>query len=180
MEFLECVKNRRSIRKYKAEPVPKALLEKIVSAAAYAPSWKNVQTTRYIAILDSELRKDLADNCTSGFAWNQKIVNDAPAVILVTTITGRSGFERDGSFSTSKGAHWESFDAGIATQTLCLAAHNEGLGTVVLGVFDEEKIIKRVNIPEGQKLSALVAIGFPDETPDAPKRKDTESLLTIL
>ena len=58
------------------------------------------------------------------FEYNQKTMHNAPALILVTTITGHSGFERDGSFSTSKETHWESFDAGIAVQTLCLAAYS--------------------------------------------------------
>ena len=180
MEFLECVSGRRSVRKYKSEPVPDALLKKIVGAAALAPSWKNTQTTRYMVVRDRALMDYIGDNCVLGLEWNQKILRGAPAVIFVTTITGRAGFERDGSFSTSKGTHWESFDAGIATQTLCLAAYNEGLATVIIGVFDEEKIAERVSIPEGQRLSALVAIGFPDETPDMPKRKGTEDLLTIM
>ena len=180
MEFLECVSGRRSVRKYKPDPVTGELLEKVVAAAAFAPSWKNTQTTRYIVVRSGPLMKDIADNCMSGFEWNQNILRSAPAVILVTTIANRAGFERDGSFSTSKGAHWESFDAGIATQTLCLAACNEGLATVILGLFDEKKITERVNIPEGQKLSALVAIGFPNETPEMPKRKGTKDLLTIL
>ena len=180
MEFLECVKGRRSVRKYKADPVTGALLEKVVAAATLAPSWKNSQTTRYIVVRDGPLMEDITENGMSGFEWNQNILRGAPAVILVTTIANRAGFEKDGSFSTSKGAHWESFDAGIATQTLCLAAYNEGLATVILGIFDEKKITERISIPEGQKLSALVAIGFPDETPDMPKRKEVKDLLTIL
>jgi len=180
MEFLECVKGRRSVRKYKSKPVDDAQLKEIIAAAAYAPSWKNTQTTRYIVIKDATLKEYIADHCVSGFEWNKKIIHNAPAVILVMTIGERSGYERDGSFSTKKETHWESFDAGIATQTLCLEAHNKGLATVILGIFDEDKIIEHVKIPEGQKLSALVAVGFPDETPDMPKRKCVEDLLTIL
>ena len=180
MDFLECVANRRSIRKYKPDPIGDDLIEKIVSAAAYAPSWKNTQTTRYIVIKDKELIKYFADFCTAGFEHNEGILRAAPAVVIVTTITNRSGFERDGSFSTNKGTHWESFDAGIATQTLCLAAFNEGLGSVILGIYDEEKILERVKVPEGQKISALVVIGFPDETPEMPKRKTTDDLLNII
>ena len=47
------------------------------------------------------------------FAYNQKTASHAPAFVILTTITGRSGFERDGSFSTSKGTHWQSFDAAL-------------------------------------------------------------------
>ena len=101
-------------------------------------------------------------------------------LILVTTVSPRSGFERDGSPSTSKGSHWESFDAGIATQTFCLAAHEEGLGTVIMGIYDEAKVIEVAKIPEGQKVSAMVAIGYADETPIIPKRKSADELLSFL
>lgn len=179
MEFLECVSNRRSVRRYKPDPVEPEVLRRIVSAAVYAPSWKNSQTTRYIAVSDSALKQKLAEECVMGFAGNQQIILSAPMVILVTTITGRSGFDRDGTPSTGKGTHWQSFDAGIATQTLCLAAHNEGLATVIMGIFDEEKAAQCAKIPDGQELSAMVAIGYPDESPAMPRRKTVEDLLTF-
>lgn len=180
MDFLECVSGRRSIRKFKSEPIGDELIKKIVSVASYAPSWKNTQTTRYIVVENKELLKYFADHCTAGFEHNGKIIRGAAAVIIVTTIANRSGYERDGSFTTQKGTHWESFDAGIATQTLCLAAHNEGLGSVILGIYDEIKILERVKVPEDQKISALVAIGFPDVYPEMPKRKTTDDLLSII
>ena len=70
------------------------------------------------------------------------------------------------------------FDAGIAAQTFCLAAHEKGLGTVILGVFDEEKIAEVITIPEGQQIAALVAVGYPAEQPEAPKRKTVNELLS--
>lgn len=70
------------------------------------------------------------------------------------------------------------FDAGIASQTFCLAAHELGLGTVILGIFDEQEISKLLDIPEDRELTALIALGWPESTPDAPKRKTVEDLLT--
>lgn len=178
MEFIECLRDRRSIRRFKETPINKTTLEKIVTAASYAPSWKNSQTTRYILIENGALKNEIAENCLLGFEHNTNIINNAPAIVLVTTVTKRSGFEKDGSFSTNKGTHWESFDAGIATQSFCLAALDEGLGTVILGIFDEEKISKVAEIPEGQKLSTIIALGSPDETPNMPKRKSASDLLS--
>jgi len=177
MEFLDCVRGRRSVRKYTPDKIGEAVFEKVVTAAAYAPSWKNSQTTRYIVVEDETLKNELAENCTMGFAFNRDIINNAPAVIIVTTVANRCGYERDGSYSTSKGTHWESFDAGIATQTLCLAAYAEGLGTVIMGLFDEKKVARAAGVPDGQKISALVAIGYPDEAPAMPKRKGISELL---
>ena len=178
MEFIECVKNRRSIRKFKETPVDRATIEKIISIATCAPSWKNSQTTRYVVIENKELQKEIGENYVLGFEHNGNIIKNTPAIVLITTVTSRSGFERDGSYSTAKGTHWESFDAGIATQTFCLTATDQGLGTVILGIYDEEKIIKVTNIPEGQKISTIIAIGYPDEEPNMPKRKDADDLLS--
>jgi Nitroreductase len=180
MEFTKCVEGRRSIRKYKADEVNGALIEKIVQVATFSPSWKNAQTTRFIAISSVELKKELAEKCVMDFEYNKKTILNAPMLILVTTLSPRSGFERDGSPSTSKGTHWESFDAGIATQTLCLAAYEEGLGTVVMGIYDEAKVIEVAKIPEGQKVSAMVAIGYADESPAMPKRKSAGEILSFL
>ena len=98
-------------------------------------------------------------------------------LIAVTFIKGRCGFERDGSFSTKKEDRWQMFDAGAACQTFCLAAKDKGLGTVIMGIFDEDGISELLHIPKEQELGALIAIGYPDIDPEAPKRKSVEELL---
>ena len=100
--------------------------------------------------------------------------------MVVAIVHGRSGFERDGSYSTSKEDRWEMFDAGIATQTLCLAAHDRGIGSVVMGIFDENKLADVLQLPEGQIVGGLVAMGDPAEAPEAPKRQSVEDLLPHL
>ena len=181
METIKCIKERRSIRKFKAEKVEKPVVEEIVSAAAYAPSWKNTQITRYTVIDSEEVKNKIADEGVLGFTFNQKTITGAPQLVVVTYVMNRSGFEKDGSYSTSKEDRWESFDAGIATQTFCLAAHDKGVGTVILGIFDEEKVGEIINLPEGQKVAALIAMGYGDgEAPAAPKRKTAEELVSFI
>ncbi len=180
MEALECIKTRRSVRKFTEQPVDRALLEQVVAAAAYAPSWKNTQIARYTVVTDLEKKQRLADECMMDFAFNQKTSSHAPALVVVTAITGRSGYERDGSFSTSQGTHWQSFDAGVAAQTFCLAAHALGLGTVIMGIFDEAKVRAVLDLPAEQMVSAIIAIGHPAEQPVCPKRKDVDTLLQFV
>lgn len=177
MEFMDCLQGRRSVRKFKPEAIEDGVFEKLITAASCSPSWKNSQTPRYIVVTGEALKNKLADDCVMGFAPNAATIVAAPAVILVTTVANRCGYERDGSFSTSKGTHWESFDAGIATQSLCLAAYEEGLGTVIMGIYDEEAVIKAAGVPDGQKVSAMVAIGVSDEEPAMPKRRGMDELL---
>ena len=153
MNVTECIKTRR----YKPEPVDHSLIDSIVSMASYSPSWKNTQITRYTAIEDSSLLNEIADKYTPDY--NSKIIRQAPMLMAVTFIKGRSGFERDGSYSTKKGGSWQMFDVGAACQTFCLAAKEKGLGTVIMGIFDEDGISELLHIPEEQELAALIAIG---------------------
>ena len=99
-------------------------------------------------------------------------------LIAVTMIRNRSGFERDGSYSTPKAGGWQMFDAGVATEAFCLAAYEEGLGTVIMGIFDEAEAASYLEIPEDRELVALVPIGYPAEAPAAPRRKPVEELLS--
>lgn len=176
MNLTEGILTRRSIRKYKPDPIDHAVLEKIVEAASYAPSWKHTQITRYIAIEDRNVIEKIASDYTIEF--NGNTMRQAPVLMAITYIKERSGYERDGSFSTPKEDRWQMFDAGIATEAFCLAAHDAGLGTVILGIFDEAKITELLEIPETETLMCLVVLGHPDIDPDAPKRKPFDALLT--
>lgn len=178
MNTIERIQTRRSIRKFKPEAIPHTEIEKIISAASYAPSWKNTQTARYIIIEDNALIQKIANEGTLNFAYNQNTLSGCAALAVLASVAKRCGYERDGSFSTSKKDKWEMFDAGIAAQTFMLAASELGVGTVLLGIFDEERVGEIIGLPETQNVSALIAMGYPAEVPSAPPRKSTEELLT--
>lgn len=178
MTAKECIMGRRSIRKFTDQPVSHQILEDIVNTAAYAPSWKNTQITRYIAI-ESDMKAKVAA-LTSKHPGNGAIINNAPMLIAVTVIKGRCGFERDGSYTTGRGDTWQMYDAGVASEAFCLAAYEQGLGTVIMGIFDQEAITSLLELPEDRELVALIAIGHPAEEPVAPKRKTVEDLLSYM
>ncbi|MBO5291975.1 MAG: nitroreductase family protein [Lachnospiraceae bacterium] len=177
MNATECIKGRRSIRKFKPEPIDHALLAEIVETASYAPSWKHTQIVRYIAV-EGDMKNRIASECTDMFPNNGKIIENAPLLIAVTIIKNRCGYERDGSFTTPRKDTWQMFDAGIASQTFCLAAYEKGLGSVILGIFDEAKAASLLEVPEDRELIALIPVGYPDEEPAAPRRKPVEDLLS--
>ena len=180
MELIKGIKERRSTRKFRDQAVREEEIRASVSAAAYAPSWKNTETADFIAIINQAKKQEIADTCVMGFAGNQRIIGQAPVLIVETTVNERSGYERDGSFSTSKGTHWQSYDAGLAGEAFCLAAWEKDLGTVIMGIFEEAKVKEALQIPETESVSALIALGYPEEVPEAPKRKETELLLKIV
>lgn len=174
MNTLEAITTRRSVRRFLPDVPTREVIEKIIDAARFAPSWKNTQTARYTVVGSAAVRERICAQMLPDF--NAATVRSAPVLVAMTTVHGRSGYERDGSPTTQKGDRWEYFDAGIACQTFCLAAHELGLGTVILGIYDEEQLPPLLGVPEGEVLTALIALGYPDQAPDAPRRKTPEEL----
>ena len=179
MDAQSCILTRRSVRSYTQEPVTREELEQIVSLAAYAPSWKNTQISRYIAIEDPAIRRTIAENYCLGGTNNPNIITNCSMLVAQTFIKSRSGFERDGTYTTDRGEGWQYYDCGIAAQTFCLAAHDLGLATVIMGVFDRKALQEYLQIPEDQELMALIALGHAAEVGPAPKRKDVGTLLSF-
>lgn len=179
MDAQSCILTRRSVRSYTQEPVSHEELEKIVSLASYAPSWKNTQISRYIAIEDPAVRQAIIDHyCLAGGNNNPSIISSCSVLVAQTFVKARSGFERDGAYTTDRGEGWQYYDCGIAAQTFCLAAHDLGLATVIMGVFDRKGLQEYLQIPEDQELMALIALGYAAEVGSAPKRKDVDTLLS--
>lgn len=181
MQIEECIKNRRSVRKFSEQEITKDVLCEIVDLARFSPSWKNTQVVRYHIVKNPEIREQIAQNAVLDFAFNTKTILRCNALVVVSVQTGISGYESDGSYSTSKEDRWEMFDAGIASQTFCLAAHSKGIGSVILGIFDEDKIHRYVALPENERVASLIALGYPLEpAKSAPPRKEVSELLEIM
>ncbi len=180
METLQRIKERRSVRRFLDKSVEREVLTKIVEAAAWAPSWKNSQTPRFTVIDDREVIADIAENGMLSFEFNKKTLRQTPVLVVVSYIKGICGFEKDGSYTTAKGESWQMFDAGVAAQTFSLAAGEYGVGSVILGIYDEAYVAEKIGLPENQEVAVLIAAGYPKFTPDAPPRKGIEQILKFL
>lgn len=180
MQLTDAIKNRRSIRKYKSDKVSRETIEKIIDNTRYAPSWKNSQTVGYYIVDNESVKAEIAENGTMNFSKNKNNINSAPVLVVLSTVDGISGYNQDGSATTAKGEHWQSFDAGIACEAFCLSAFEYGLGTLIMGIYNEEKISELIGLPENEKISALIALGYPDEEPKAPKRKEVEEIIKYI
>lgn len=176
MELQKALESRRSIRKYQDKPVDRELIREIVKAASFAPSWKNSQVSRFYAV-DGEKAKAFKAECLPEF--NQASVQDAPTLIVTTVVKKRSGFERDGSYSTHLKEGFQCFDNGLAVQNLCLKAHELGLGTLIMGLYNEPAIRAFLNVDEAQEIVSVIAVGYADIEPEMPKRRDLDVLLTF-
>ena len=120
----------------------------------------------------------IADHFCMSFSHNANIIKGSPLLIAQTFVKNRSGFTREGTYDTDRGEGWQYYDCGIAAQTFCLAAHEAGLGSVILGVFDRLALQEYLQIPPEQELMALIAVGHPAAESPAPKRKEVSDLLS--
>ena len=169
MDLMEAIKGRRSIRKYKPDPIPEEVLRALMEAVRWSPSWANTQCWEVIAIKDPSVKSELATALPKG---NPALpsMTDAPLILVLCAKKGVSGSYK-GQVVTVKG-DWLMFDTGIAMQSLCLAAYSVGLGTVVVGMFDHKKAEEILKVPRDVEVVAMTPLGFPAAGGSTPKRKD--------
>jgi nitroreductase len=169
MELMDAIKGRRSIRKYKSDPVPEEMLRTILEMVRWSPSWANTQCWEVVVVKDPKVKSELANTLTPTNPARSAMI-DAPLAIVLCGKRGVSGFKK-GEATTVKG-DWLMFDTGIAMQTLCLTAYSLGLGTVVIGLFDHKKAEEVLGVPADREVVAMTPLGHPAAESVTPKRKE--------
>ena len=172
MELQTCIEQRRSVRKYKNQSVPRELIREIIKAATFAPSWKNSQVSRYY-VAEGNAKKELASYLGE---FNGRNVQDAPVLIVSTVVNKRSGFTRAGEYETHLKDGFQYYDCGMQSMNLCLKAYELGLATLVMGIYDEAAIRKLFDIDEAQIIVAVTAVGYADGETSMPKRKSVDDI----
>lgn len=173
MDALEAIKTRRSVRKFAEKEVEENKLTELLEAVQAAPSWANMQCWKMVVVTDQEKRKTISELsyvesffATRGYKTNpaQKGIAEAPVVIVLCAVPEQSG--------EMGGQKYYLTDIGIAAQNLMLSAHAQGLGSVFVGVFDEEKLADFLNIPPNVRIVGIFPVGYPlTETKGGPPRK---------
>ena len=166
MDIYECMRVRRSIRKYKQDDVSEEKLTRILDAVRIAPSAKNLQPWKFIIVKDKETKKKLAEA-----AYNQKFVEEAP-IVIVGCGDEKNCFTRVGDYMSSY-----HIDLTIAFTHLVLAAESEGLGTCWIAKFNEKKVKDILDVPEGIRVVALTPLGYADEAPEMKTRKSIAEIV---
>ncbi len=169
-DFLELASSRQSDRAYdKTRVVEREKLERILEAARLSPSACNAQPWRFVVVTDPELSVKVG-KATAGLGMN-KFAKDAPVHILIVedsaNISSLLG-------SKIKDKHFPLIDIGIAAAHITLAAEAEGLGSCILGWFDEKELKKLLGIPSSKRLLLDITIGYPvkEKRPKSRKTKD--------
>jgi nitroreductase len=173
-DFMEVIQKRRSIRNYLDRDVPEEILEQVLDAVKWSPSWANTQCWEIVVVRQLETKQRLQETLSKGNPGTRAVV-EAPVLLAVCGKLQSSGYYK--GEVTTKFGDWFLFDLGIATQSLCLAAENLGLGTVVVGLLDHDKAKAVVKLPENVELVALIPLGYPAKVPSAPKRREVNEFM---
>ena len=160
MEFSELLKIRQSVRQYQQRPVARALLDKLVEAVRLAPSASNAQPWKLIIVDEPELRTRVAQATFSKTVTFNRFAPEAP--VIAVFVTEKSGFITQVGALLKK-RQFSLIDIGIAAAHFCLQAAELGLGTCILGWFDEKRIKRLLRIPGGRRIGLLVTLGYAAE-----------------
>ncbi|KPJ71213.1 nitroreductase [candidate division TA06 bacterium DG_78] len=160
MEFYEVIKERKSVRKYKPDPIPDDVLNRILEAGRIAPSAKNIQPWHFVVIQNPEIKEMVAEACRG-----QRFMAEAPVIICGCALEDIA-WGRMGGYMSSFAV-----DLAIAMEHMILAATNEGLGTCWVGAFVEKDVKKILKIPDNVRVVALTPVGYPAEVPRDRGRK---------
>jgi nitroreductase len=182
VELLKAIKKRRSIRRFKPDPVEDEKIEKVLEAARQAPSWGNSQCWRFIVVRDVDIRNRLAD---TGFGVGGPMPNRATEAMRVAPVTlvacaelGRAGYSyREPREPVTDKGDWFMFDTALAMQNMVLAATALGLGTVYIGAFDSVAAEKILGVPQGYKVVSMTPLGYPDEDRQPRPRKELAEIV---
>ncbi len=168
MELWEAIKKRRSIRSFQDRDVEEEKILKMIEAATWAPSAGNVQPWEFVVVRNPEIRKKLAEA-----AYNQRFIEKAPVDIVVVADERRSAY----AYGDRGRTLYCIQDTAAAIQNMLLVATEMGLGTCWVGAFNEQAVKELLGIPFGCRPVAIIAVGYPAETPSAPVRKNYKDLI---
>jgi nitroreductase len=167
MSILKVIKERRSVRRYKADPIPDDVFHRVLEAARFSPSGKNLQPWKFILVQDESLKQRLVEA-----SFRQTFIAEAPVVVVACGYPDRC-YSRMGNYMKS----W-AVDVAIAFEHLVLQAQEEGLGTCWIGAFEEKDVKSVLDVPEGVRVLALTPLGYPDENPVPRGRKNLEEIVS--
>lgn len=171
--FDQLVASRRSVRSYDAtKTITEDEVRTLIATAQEAPSWANVQGTRYYVVMSAEKRAALAPVMGN----NAQNIKDVPVVLVTTFVQRQSGFFNDEP-SNELGDTWGAFDNGLSNAFLILKAKDMGFDTLIMGLRDAEGLRRILGIPSYETVTSVIALGYGAGNPARPTRKDLSEIV---
>ena len=171
MDFSELIQKRQSDRRYAPKPVAREHILKCLEAARLAPSACNSQPWKFVVVDDRTKLAEMAD-AAIGLGMN-KFTVQVPVLVAVVqepmNLSARAG-------ALAKDKDYSMMDLGMAVENFCLQAAELGLGTCIMGWFDEKRIKKLLGVPRSRRIQLLIALGHPDSPTRQKIRKPLEEI----
>ncbi|MEI6048903.1 MAG: nitroreductase family protein [Bacteroidota bacterium] len=174
-KMLDLITNRQSDRKYSTKPVEKEKLERIIEAGRMSPSACNAQPWKFIVVTEPELKVMIAEAASARVLGMNSFVGQAPVHIIVV--------RENPNFSSKVGAtvknkDYSLIDIGIASENICLQAKAEGLGSCMIGWFDEKMLRNILGIPKSKRIELIITLGYSLSEQRQKKRKPAEETVS--
>jgi nitroreductase len=170
MEFLQLIKNRRSIRNFQEKEISQAIVDKLIEALLWAPSAGNLQSRKFYFVFNKETKKELA-----GAALGQDFIARAP-LIVVGCSDNKIFWRYD-----QRGKNLYSIcDVACSIENLMLVAYTEGLGSCWVGAFSEKKVVEILNLPRNLRPIVICPLGYPEKIPEPSPKVPKEKAIEII
>jgi len=168
MNFLDLVHRRESVRRYADRAVEREKIELCLEAARLAPSTSNSQPWKFIVVDEPDLKSAVAAAAVAPFRAFNTFTDQVP--VLVAVMVDRANLEvRTGN--VLRRVNYSLIDIGIATEHFCLQATELGLGTCILGWFDEKAMKMLLHVPRSRRIYLMIALGYPEGYQVRAKRR---------
>jgi nitroreductase len=170
-ELLDLMLSRQSDRKYSDKPIESEKLERIIEAGRMAPSACNAQPWKFIVVTDPEIISRLAEAASAKLLGMNVFVGEAPVLFVMVRENPNLSSRIGGKIKRKDYSH---IDIGIATENICLQARAEGLGSCIIGWFDEKQIRSILSIPPSKRVELIITMGYSLSEYRQKKRKPKE------
>ncbi|MBN2528590.1 MAG: nitroreductase family protein [Deltaproteobacteria bacterium] len=174
--ILSAMKKRQTIRRYKTDPINEELVEQLLESVQCSQSWANTQCWELVLVTNDETKKAMQEAVPKQNPAFAAVV-EAPLVIALCAQTDKVGYIGNTHITTP--GDWFMFDAGLATQNLCNCAAELGLGTVVVGWLDHDRLKRVIGLPQKVEAVALIPVGYPEQIGVSPPRKAVSEFVHV-
>jgi nitroreductase len=173
--ILDLIVSRQSDRKYSDQTVGKEKLDRIVEAGRMSPSACNAQPWKFIVVTDPQLVLQIADAASAKLIGMNSFVAQAPVILVIVrekpNMSSKVG-------ATIKNKDYSLIDIGIATENICLQAKAEGIGSCIIGWFDERMMRKILDIPKSKRVELIITLGYSLSEKREKRRKPAEEVVS--
>jgi nitroreductase len=172
---LDLIISRQSDRKYSDKSIEQHKLDRIIEAGRMSPSACNAQPWKFVVVNDPSLVLKVADAASAKLIGMNSFVAQAPVIIVIVrekpNMSSKVG-------ATIKDKDYSLFDIGIATENICMQATAEGIGSCIIGWFDEKTIRKLLEIPRSKRVELIITLGYSLSEKREKRRKPSEETVS--